>query len=355
MFFRQTTVIANANVISEIVSTENIALKTKTNFVKRLFLFLALLIICLSCQKEGLHIPDLGRKIVINGLVIEDSLLKVRISKSLYYNDHLSSPFDSGLVNANVFFFEDDKIIDTLKYRYGGETWNVYGSLCENYYSSKKSVSTGKEYKVLVQAPGLPDAWASTNIPGRVRIEKMDTSHLMMPPDPYHSNDNWILLLCNLTFTDPPGETNYYMVSVDIKPRVWRDSHLLLYTQDIIGEEKMTEPNGIYAIAFSDKAINGTRYSLQIGLNTHEIGLPFIDDRPTMDGVPYYTEHRKVIYIKLYSITEDYFNFLRTYNLYRTNYGDALAEPIMIYSNISGGYGIFGGASVSCDSLVFTY
>jgi hypothetical protein len=333
------------------------------NFMKY-FIFTGFFLFMLtSCKNEKLNIPDGGRKIVINGLVTADSLLNVRINKSIFYNDYFSE-HDSGPAKANVRFYLNDQCLDTLHNINNFSNLRLndfwYESLHffyeSNYWSEKVKALPGREYKLLVKAPGMPDASASTFIPDRVRIEEMDTSRLIMPPDLYHPDHNWVRLICNLRFTDPGFESNYYMVSVSRKPgngqflsNIWFDSH------DIIVEEKLSNENGIYAIAFSDKAINGTKYSFQVLLDTDLFGMPFWDDRSRYDGIPYPTENKKTIYIKLYSITNEYFRFLHSMNQYKKNYENPLSEPVMIYSNIEGGLGILGGAAVSCDSLVFVY
>jgi hypothetical protein len=329
--------------------------------MKKVIFFTVIMILSLACRNENLNIPDLGRKIVINGLITADSLLNLKVNKSAYYNA-IWSPRDSGPANANVRFYLNDQCLDTLHYIYNdfifGDWW--YNDLDfyyrSNYWSGKVRVLQGREYKLLVKASGMPDVSASIVIPNKVRIEEMDTSRLIMPPDPYHPDHNWARLLCNLKFTDPANEPNYYMVSVSRKPGngqfpsyIWFDSH------DIIVEEKLSNENGIYVIAFSDKAINGIKYSLQILLDTDLFGMPFWDDRSRDNGIPDPNDHKKTIYIKLFSITNEYFRFLHTINLYKKNFEDPLSEPVMIYSNIEGGLGILGGASVSCDSLVFVY
>ena len=321
------------------------------------FIFLSFFLLLLpSCKNDKLKIADTGRKIVINGLVTADSLLNIRVNKSIFYKDYFSL-HDSGPAKANIRFYLNDQCLDTLhninNYNNLGFNDYWYGSLDfyyqSNYCYGKVKALQGREYKLLVKAPGMPDASASTFIPNKVRIEEMDTSRLIMPPDPYHPDHNWARLMCNLKFNDPANESNYYMVSISRKPGngqfhsyIWFDSH------DIIVEEKLSNENGIYAIAFSDKAINGTKYSLQVLLDTDLFGMPFWDDRQSYFGISDPKDHKKTIYIKLYSITSEYFKFLHTINLYKKNYENLLSERVLMYSNIEGGLGILAGCPVSC-------
>ena len=75
-------------------------------------------------------------------------------------------------------------------------------------------------------------------------------------------------------------------------------------------------------------------------------------------GYPYIPGNEpqiKTFYFRLYSISSEFFNYIHTLNLYNKNYGNPLADPVITYSNITGGYGIFSGAAVSSDSIVWNY
>jgi hypothetical protein len=323
--------------------------------LKYFVLLLLLLIHFTACQNDKLYIPDTGRKIVINGLITTDSLLNLRISKSAYYNA-LNSLELLDLDSAGVYFYQDNSCIDSLHLvSHKPYMGNLYYP--SNYRSKSIFPVTGKEYKVIVKAPGYPDATSTTVVPDLVQINKLDTSMLLVGPDPYHPYLKNVLFLCNINFSDPGDETNYYMVEVG------RNYHLnqipppiRFYTQDPIVEEILgNESNEPYAIAFTDKVINGQNYNLKISIYKDDFRTPSIDDEVGINGISDSSDHRNVIYFNLYSITEDYYRYIQTFNLYKKNYGNPLTEPVMIYSNITGGYGIFASAAVSTDSLVFYY
>ena len=73
-----------------------------------------------------------------------------------------------------------------------------------------------------------------------------------------------------------------------------------------------------------------------------------------MNGIPL-PDHKKTIYLRLYSITEEYFRYIQTLNLFEKDFGDPLTNPVQVFSNVTGGFGIFAGAAVSSDSIVFNY
>jgi hypothetical protein len=73
-----------------------------------------------------------------------------------------------------------------------------------------------------------------------------------------------------------------------------------------------------------------------------------------MNGIPL-PDHKKTIYLRLYSITEECFRYIQTLNLFEKDFGDPLTNPVQVFSNVTGGFGIFAGAAVSSDSIVFNY
>lgn len=314
-----------------------------------------LMLFITACQKEVPEITDTNRKIVINGLLATDSLLNLRISQSAYYNV-VTSVYECDINNAKSSVYINNSYSDSLHFRNNLSYNDLSFFYPSNYVSRKVYPLPGQEYKIVVKASGYSDATSTTIVPNLVGLDELEYSQILKSPTPYIANTSNVLLICNLSFDDPLKETNYYMISVTKGPHQGYNSPYLRFeSNDPIVEEKLSNVNGIYAIALTDKGINGKKVKLKITIDANEIGMPFWDDRPLTDGIPDSTLHKKVIYFKLYSITEEYFRYLHTLNLYKKNYGNPLTEPVMIYSNINGGYGIFAGASVSCDSIIYHY
>lgn len=302
-----------------------------------------------SCQKENIQIPDRGRKIVVNGLITTDSLINVNLSQSLYIMD----PYDveqTLLNDATVYISDSSSRIDTLQYNFNGYiNLGVDIYVPSNFWSKKVFPKAGHEYKIEVKSGNLPVATSKTRIPNLVKIEKVDTTVVILAGtfEEWESN---VRLHCDIEFTDPANEKNFYLLYVyKIPPPHIETNNIGFSCQDPVVEEKLEHGTYMEGVAFSDKIINGQKYRLQITLNGKEIGMPFYDDNS------YIFYHHNAIYFRLYSITEDYFKYIQTLNLFYKNFNNPLAEPTQVYSNVEGGYGIFAGAAVSSDSLVFTY
>ena len=327
--------------------------------MKYFSIFILFLITFTGCQKLKMDIPDTGRKLAINGLISTDELLNLKVTKSAYINDlgidNYLKTYD--LDSADVSIYQNNSMIDSLHHLSGEyrDLWDVFQE--GNYWSKSTIPMPGKEYKVVAKYPGLPDASATTVIPNLVEIENIDSLRVTLAPGSYY--DSKIGLQFKIKFSDPANESNFYLFRMSINTYYdpysgyyvpFRSDFLLFDSDDPIVEEKIYHVNGLESVVFSDKVINGQTYNLDVIVKAESVGNPL---NPGIYGT--YTENRKSIYFKLYSITEEYFRYLQTLQEYSKNYGNPLAEPILVNSNVKDGYGMFSGAAVSVDSLVFQY
>lgn len=317
------------------------------------------LILLTTCMKENPDIPDTGRKIAINGLITTDTFLNVFVSRSSYLLDRSGASGESMMDfdNLDISFYMDNERIDSLYHYhyYDFDHWLLMNF--GNYRSSNVYPLPGREYKIVAKGSGLPEATAITTIPDLVRIERVDTSLIILAPGSYYQLNLGVKF--QLEFSDPPNVPNYYLFRMymntywDLYDNAYvpyRSETIEFTCQDPIVEEKLNCIQGMQAVAFSDIVINGQSHNLDVILKAESIREPF------MEG-PFgsYTTHRKTVYLKLYSITEEYFRYIQTLMLYSKNYSNPLADPVLMYSNVSGGFGMFSGAAVSTDSIVFRF
>jgi hypothetical protein len=330
--------------------------------MKYFIVFGFLLVLSTSCNKLKLDIPDTGRKIVINGLITTNELLNLRVSKSAYLVDpgHYYIPETKDLDSAEVYIFKNNDRIDLFhkEGEYDFYPWNLL--TVGNYYSNTLIPSPGTEYKVVAKFPGLPDASASTVIPNLVKIDKTDTSRVQLEAGSYY--DINVGLKFKISFTDPENERNYYLIKMFLS--TYFESHFAYantYSEivqfkcsDPIVEENIESRTGPEAIAFSDKMINGQKHKIDLIMKEESV-LLLPEDYEIFSPPGSYPVYRKTIYLKLYSITEEYFKYIQSLQLYSKNYGNPLAEPVMVNSNVEGGYGMFAGAAIATDSIVYVY
>ncbi|NJO70129.1 MAG: DUF4249 family protein [Bacteroidetes bacterium] len=153
-----------------------------------------------------------------------------------------------------------------------------------------------------------------------------------------------------MQFNDPKNEQNYYLFNVYRGVDDFQRTNMEFICNDPVAEEEELNHGTIkFGVAFSDKAINGKQHRITVTLDGKTLACPFWNDNSP------FPSHKTTLYFRLYSITEDYFKYIQTLNLFLKNHKNPLAEPTQVYSNITGGYGIFAGAAVSSDSIVFKY
>jgi hypothetical protein len=313
--------------------------------MKGIFILLALVFIS-ACKPELIEPSGSSHGIVINGLLSTDSLLSVNLSNSMYITDS-ALLFTNYISNASAYIIENGIIIDTMQYL---KLWgSAFGS---NYFARKVYPLPGHRYKILVKAAGMPDATAETYIPDIVQINKVDTTLITLKPGEYDEVfDSKFRLKCDIVFSDPANEKNFYLFYVY---RSGDNSQGYLIAQgvnfqDPIVEENLSHGTIKFGIAFTDKSINGKQHRIQVTIDGATIGYPFWDDHSP------FPHFKSVLYFRLYSITEDYYKYIHTLNLFFKNYNNPLGVPTQVFSNVTGGYGIFAGAAVSSDSIVFKY
>ena len=303
-----------------------------------------LLLLYAGCR-DFMEIPDTGRRIVINGLITNDSLLNVRIGTSAYILNFESGTTErqQDLKDAEVKIYQNENYIDSLYHTYTAfyDSWNVF--VPGNYQSQKLIVKEGNEYFITVKAHGLPEANAHTKVPEIVKIESIDTSHIILPPGEFDFSNTG--LSCKIHFTDPPNIINYYLLTVNKVPAARPFySNIEFNCKDPVIEETL-HSRVIEGIAFSDKVINGQTYALSLIIRDESIA--YVQTAQTNDG-------KFSLYFRLYSIPEEYFRYIRTLNQYSRNFGNPLADPVMMFSNITGGFGMFTGAAVSSVSINYS-
>jgi len=310
--------------------------------MKYIMLIVQCLILFAACQQEQIELPDTGRKIVINGLISTDSLLSVFVNKSVYISEY-DFPMGKDLENAKVYIYQNNICIDSLSHNW--RPWDIFSKYFPGNYWSKSVIPLpGNEYKIVAKVAGLPDATASTKIPDIVWIEHVDTMRLVLGSDTgYHNtSERFEHMICKIEFTDPKNETNYYLFNTG-KSFLCQDPIVEEELYDVNSNNAQSDGSNLDGIVFSDKVINGQKYRLTISIP--ERG--WYNDSLKTRIFPKLT-----VDLKLYSITEEYFKYIQTLNLYNEKFGNPLTEPVLVYSNITGGYGIFAGSAVSCKSII---
>ncbi len=274
----------------------------------------------LGCEKEiDMDIPNNGSNIVVNGMLSPDSTFKVNVSGSLHILDNGQPQY---LDNAAVSIQDASGNTEAL-------------SLVEDgWYESAISPVEGANYTISVSAGNYTSVSGQTTIPQSVPISSWDTV-------PGVSFEESATVEVTISFDDPASEQNYYHVYLekvidDGFGGAWVEP-IGFYTRDAQIDQGGEAGKWYNDLTLKDELFNGQSYDLVL----------YIDE--------YYFEEgfgsNDFIKMHLISASSDYYNYVRTYNSYLWSNGDPFSQPVIIYSNIDGGHGVFGGYSVATDTI----
>lgn len=287
-----------------------------------------------SCEKDfnldSYRNPKIEDMLVVNSILNPDSVIKVSITHPYFFTDpHLHfSPVTKMDVSISCNDCEWEKLL--------------YDEKLGIYYSNRKPTA-GEILKLKVKGE-TQNIYANDTIPDKIDIESVHVSG----EGPIHIYwDNDYRFTYKITFSDPMGIDNYYFLAVEDDARQYEFSDMgqVDYTSDYVFQVLASminrdvqgwQPDGIFGYPFSDKGIDGQRYTLTVSEVLQNPWVSMIERLP-----------RKV---NLYSISKAYFEYM--VSVLSMDYEKSaikgnllslgLMEPTKIYSNIVGGTGLMG-------------
>ena len=296
----------------------------------------ALMMAVQGCESD--FDPDINDKpvVVVNMLAQPGNKLSASITHSWSHTDNS---------------FPDVKIADaTVSYSINGHRTGVmiYNPVTGEY-ETEYTPEVGDDIEISVKSDIYGSVSGRTYVPEQVKIDKWSFNPVEVTDyNGIVSGDTLSYLRrlnieYSITFSDPAGEENYYMIS----GRQYHDTGGGFSSDPIISENN-TPMDAIFSknstfVVFSDRSIDGRTYTLRYTCSY----TPFI---PITDFAERLTDR-----IALCSISRDYYLYLLS--IYK-KYGDlnhnledlGLTEPKIIYSNVTDGAGIV--AAQSSDTIV---
>jgi hypothetical protein len=321
----------------------------------RLYIPIALfmLLAAAACESEiEFKGSEVEPKIVIYSLLNPDSLVTVTIAESHAVFETRYEPRQ--ITDASVRLYRDGELIETLTYVPAEPVPEYYPAYpYSRYVSREHKPVNGSTYRIEVDVKGLESAWGETRLPEPVPVISVDTGSVIF--EEYTGE-----VKIKLKFRDPADTDNYYRLTARAltgtylgKSDVPYDPFfpVTVYDSDI-GYGALSEPLiapqqeddlfGMYLrndfYLFMDELIDGKEYSLTLAYS--------------YPG-PLAIDHYEFIhaYFSLHTITKDVYLYLQSYSAQRQTIDNFLAEPVPVYTNITGGLGVVGAVSVSTDTL----
>lgn len=284
--------------------------------MKKTIISLSILSLAFSaCEKViPIDLPNDGNNLTVNAVFGNDSAFNVHVSGSLHILDN------GRIVNigdANVVVRDANNNAETLTHN--GDGW---------YKSNSANITPGN-YTINVSAATYEDIDANSYVPSPVAITNWDTAATTFG----EITGREILL----SFNDPDASNNFYFVILEkLSFGYWEP--MAFYSPEVIFDQTNQENYFWRGSTFTDDVINGQNHTLRL----------IVDDW-YFDG----SQPGDQIKMKLYSCSEDYYKFIRTYLAYEQSNGDPFAQPVQVYTNINNGRGLFAGFSLATDSITF--
>jgi hypothetical protein len=291
----------------------------------------------LSCEKDiTVEAPPHEVKLVVNSITGMNMPFTAMVGKTAGILD-LTTPESYLVSNAVVLLYENNVLKDTLK----------FDSNTRIYHAKNNTIAkAGVYYRLTATAPGFNTAEAEATMPADIVIESI-SRRLNVRADA----DSNMYDEVKIRFTDDAAISNYYMIKftrpfsnrgdihyddmycmrsldTDIDRRTDVDPILF---EDCIDREFM----------MMDKRFNGAVKELNVFIRNHE--LEAVTD--TVSNRQY-----KVV-AELKNITPEQYKYRKSYGAYRDSDDNPFAEPVLVYTNVKNGYGLFTTYNLARDTI----
>ncbi|HYG53499.1 MAG TPA: DUF4249 domain-containing protein [Flavobacteriales bacterium] len=258
-----------------------------------------------SCEKDAnIPVPEEDPKLVVYSYISpSDTLVRVSVSQSVPIFGNNNTGETVPVTNATVVI-SSPAGSHTLTYDPYLEQYSIHGDSIH--------VTAGQTYSLTVSAPGFETVSASTTVPQLNNFNFQVNETAAHPVSVYNGNTIPRWYSYNIRFTHF-NNSDYYRV-------------IPAYYKVYPGYPDSLE-NEYGALLYDYNKVSGGMITDNIDVYTDIVSEPHPD--------PYGVKLHLVI------STQDYHKFHSSLQNY--SYGDPFAEPSLIYTNMTNGYGIFAG------------
>ncbi len=303
-------------------------IKQRINIIKIVLILTAF--VTNSCTKiVEIDIPQVGQKPTLYSLVGNSTQIRVSIGKSYGIFEYVETDSLPEYVPSDILLTVNNIYSETLVYD---------GNCC---YLADYVPENNDSLKIFAKIKSMNDTiFASTYIPEKILL---DTVSLL--DSAFIDEEGYLKSQITINFSDIPNIKNYYEVYFRVKcdegntndyiPVYYYNSNSpIIVNENILDYEPQS-------ILFSDNLFDGENVSIPISF-----------DYPCFDyetGEYVASEFKVIVYFL--SVSKEYYLYRKT--LYKhifsqnTDIWNWASEPVNMYSNISGGYGVFAGYTLS--------
>lgn len=293
-----------------------------------LFFFL----ICCDTSIE-FDIPEKPKVLVVNSTLVPSTLpgvkfLKIDVDYSFYVFDTIS---ETKVTDAKILLYRNGILEDTL----------LYDSTSQGYelgYLAFQGPIAGDIYDIEVHATGFPVAYSSTFIPEKVAIEEV-----LLVPAGFTDSNGFIWSEVTLSFTDPGQGRHFYEVMVVKNGQFYDYRFPEHFTNEAFITSESYYPSPVRpdlkapaSLLFNNDTFKGEEMTFTF----------FFRPNQSREGSTFFLDWQ-VAGIQLRHITEEYYHYrtslLQSWYHHQDDFFYGIGEPLNVYTNITNGFGLFGG------------
>ncbi|MBO9729492.1 MAG: DUF4249 domain-containing protein [Chitinophaga sp.] len=265
-----------------------------------------------ACTKRvEIQMPYEGDKIVLNTLIQPDSVIYVRVTRSIPSNmlddsGYKDIPGSAVIITANGVTLPAPQV-------------QVIKGL--SYFVSTEKAVRGQQYTVQVQAPGLTAVTATDTLPAAPLAKNASAQR----------NSNRVLF----TLKDDPAPGNYYRIRIYITNENGGQGTYLLFGLDPAFNNNLVDfftKSSYNSLVMNDERFNGKDVNFVL---------------QTVDPIPGPSQ----VTVEVSVLTRATYDYFRTMTAQKENGNMAVRNPVRVYTNVTNGYGIVGG--INTQKLTF--
>ena len=299
---------------------------------------IAIVILFASCEKTvTVNVPVQAPKLVVNGIIQANNPFEVSVGKSeAVLSSNNANSFKVN--NAFVQLYENGLLKDTL----------IYNSINDSYkVKNGTTAAVGKTYKLIAAAGGFVTVDAESITPSNIAIQSIARVVNAKTDANGNTQDE-----VKIKFADNGAETNYYLFKIKFPAYntgatiFYQSVNCIVSTDVDIDRGSASDPTDINSCIFreftmSDKNFNGNIKTLTLYINSNNL---------QVYTNPFNAKKYKPI-VEINSISKNYYNYRRSKETYRDNEDNPFSEPVLVYSNVNNGYGIFSTFTIARDTI----
>ena len=276
--------------------------------ITHLLPLIAIILFITSCQKTVIiDVGQIKTRLVVNSVLIKDSLLQIQLSKSKSMMDSAQS---INLINdATIKIFADDTLKQTL-------TKGISG-----LYTASFKPNLNSDYRIEIENTGFGHVEASSRIPLAPHLASATQTTVLTP------GSSPQLIKFKIGIKDDGIVPDYYYLRAFFIKKGYQPgaSTDMVLACDIYSDDNViiSDNHTLNGVIFDDGAFIGSDYELIV-------------------YTPYRINRYFNLWFELSSLSPDYYKYLVS-TIMQNNAGDnPFAEPVVIRSNVINGTGIFG-------------